>query len=185
MGLPVACVDVGIGNGVPAVDHHPASNVNAHMGCPIGVIGALKEDDVSGLCGAGRDDGELSAKGFRIQPAVVPAVAAVVDDPAHKTGAVKGRGRTAAAPDIGIPQIFLRLVDHIGEPLIGQRLAGNVVVQIVLIGVNVILKQVGLVALGLDQQSVALNLAIGESGVVQRRRDTVVSQRHGENMILI
>ena len=99
MGLPVACVDVGIGDGIPTVDHHSVSDVNAHVGRPIGVIGALKEDDVSRLCGAGRDDGELPAERFRIQPAVVPAVAAVVDDPAHKAGAVKGRGRTAAAPE--------------------------------------------------------------------------------------
>ena len=165
------------------MDHHPASDVNAHMRRPIGVIGALKEDDISRLCGAGRDDGELPAEGFRIQPAIVPAVAAVVDDPAHKAGAVKGCGWIAAAPNIGKPQVFLRLVDHIGEPLIGQRLTGNVVVQIVLVGVNVVLKQIGLVALGLNQQSVALDLAFGESGVVQRRRDTVVSQRHGENVI--
>ena len=90
MGLPVACVDVGIGDGVPAVDHHPASDVNAHMGRAIGVIGALKEDDVPRLCSTGRDDGKLLPKRFRIQPAIVPAVAAVVDDPAYKAGAVKG-----------------------------------------------------------------------------------------------
>ena len=99
MGLPIACVDAGIGDGIFAVDHHTIADINAHMGCAVGVIGTLEEDNISRFCGAGRDDGELSAQCLCIQPAIVSAVSAVVNDPAHKAGAVKGCGWTAAAPE--------------------------------------------------------------------------------------
>ena len=48
--LPVACVDVCVGDRVPAMDHHPVTHIDSHMACAAGVIGALEEDQVAGPC---------------------------------------------------------------------------------------------------------------------------------------
>ena len=48
--LPVACVDICVGDRVPAVDHHPVAHIDSHMACAAGIIGALEENQVAGSC---------------------------------------------------------------------------------------------------------------------------------------
>ena len=84
------------------MDHHPVADINAHMGCATGVVGFLEEDQVSGLCLTLRDNVAFSHQTVGRLPAYIPAIAAVVDDPAYKTGAVKTGTRRAAAPNIVI-----------------------------------------------------------------------------------
>ena len=71
------------------MDHHPVADINAHMGCATGVVGFLEEDQVSGLCLTLRDNVAFSHQTVGRLPAYIPVIAAVVDDPAYKTGAVK------------------------------------------------------------------------------------------------
>ena len=55
----------------------------------------------------------------------------MVHDPRHKAGAVKGGGGRAAAPDIGIAQVLLRLLYHGGELFILQRIRGYLIPLII------------------------------------------------------
>ena len=48
--LPVACVDICVGDRVPAVDHHPVAHIDSHMACAAGIVGALEEYQVAGPC---------------------------------------------------------------------------------------------------------------------------------------
>ena len=81
------------------MDHHPVADINAHMGRSAGVVGFLEEDQVSGLCLALRDNVAFSHQTVGRLPAYIPAIAAVVDDPANKTRTVKAGTRRAAAPE--------------------------------------------------------------------------------------
>ena len=58
MGLPVACVQVGILDGVAAVQHHPVTYINAHMGHAGCVVGAHEEHQIAGL-GVGYRGGNI------------------------------------------------------------------------------------------------------------------------------
>ena len=55
---------------------------------------------------------------MRPQPSEVPA--ALIVDIADEAGAVKGRGRTAAAPHIGVSHILFRLFQNGGKGFIGK-----------------------------------------------------------------
>ena len=81
------------------MDHHPVADINAHMGRSAGVVGSLEEDQVSGLCLTFRDNVTFSHQTIGRLPAYIPAIAAVVDDPADKAGTVKAGTRRAAAPE--------------------------------------------------------------------------------------
>lgn len=59
------------------------------------------------------------------QPPYVPA--GMIDDPGYIPGTVKGGGRRASAPHIGIPQILLRLRDHGGKGFIRQGFRWNII----------------------------------------------------------
>ena len=48
--LPVACVDVCVGDRVPAMDHHPVTHIDSHMACAAGIVSPLKENQVAGPC---------------------------------------------------------------------------------------------------------------------------------------
>ena len=49
MCLPVACGDVCILDGVAAVEHFIVAHIDAHMRSPCRIIGALEEDQITGL----------------------------------------------------------------------------------------------------------------------------------------
>ncbi len=89
--LPVWCVDVGVGNGVAAVDHHAVTDIDAHMGGPSGVVGSLEEDQVAGPGVGGGYRGADAQKPVGGLAAHAPA--GMVDDPGDEAGAVKGSGR--------------------------------------------------------------------------------------------
>ena len=80
------------------MDHHPVPHIDATVGHARRVIGADKEHQITGLWTAGRGADVIEPLGP--QAAHIPA--AVIDDPGHEAGAVKGRGRRASAPYIGI-----------------------------------------------------------------------------------
>lgn len=94
MRLPVACIQVCILDGIATMDHHPVPHIDATMGHARRVIGADKEHQIAGAGCAGRGADVIEPLGS--QAAHIPA--GVIDHPGHKAGAVKGRGRRAAAP---------------------------------------------------------------------------------------
>ena len=57
-GLPVVCVQVGILDGVAAVQHHPITHIDAHMGHPGCIVGAHEEHQIAGL-GVGYRGGNI------------------------------------------------------------------------------------------------------------------------------
>ena len=94
MGLPIAAVQVGIADRIATMEHPAVAHIDAHMRNARCVIGADKEHQIAGLWTAGRGADVIEPLGP--QAAHIPA--AVIDDPGHEAGAVKGCGRTAAAP---------------------------------------------------------------------------------------
>ena len=48
--LPVACVDICVGDRVPAMDHHTVTYIDSYMACAAGIVGALEEYQVAGPC---------------------------------------------------------------------------------------------------------------------------------------
>ena len=76
------------------MDHHPVPHIDATMGHARRVIGADKEHQITGP-GAARPGADI-IKPLRPQPSKIPA--ALIVDIADEAGAVKGCGRTAAAP---------------------------------------------------------------------------------------
>ena len=98
--LPIVAVDVGIGNGVAAVDHLPVAQIDAYMGHAVGVrrvVGMPEENQITGLGICHGYGGTDVVKPLRAQPSHVPS--AVIDHPRNKTGTVKGSAGTAADPD--------------------------------------------------------------------------------------
>jgi len=82
--------------------HHGISNINAHMRCPAGVVGALEENQIPRLgLGSGNNIAD-SHEAICRQASNTSAVAAVVNDPTDETRAVKAGAGTGATPDIGI-----------------------------------------------------------------------------------
>ena len=57
MSLPVCGIDTRVLDRVAAVDHHAVADIDGHMGSTRGIVGALEEDQVSGLGFASWDDG--------------------------------------------------------------------------------------------------------------------------------
>ena len=111
------------------MDHHPVADINAHMGCATGVVGFLEEDQVSGLCLTLRDNVAFSHQTVG-RLLLHSSHCRSVDDPAYKTGAVKTGTRRAAAPNIGITEIFLCFGNHLPEFFIRQSFARNVVILV-------------------------------------------------------
>ena len=81
MVLPVGCIDGRVLDRLAAVDHHAVTDIDGHMGGSRGVIGALEEDQVSGLGFASGDDGADVFQAIRSKSPDVPAVSTVIDDP--------------------------------------------------------------------------------------------------------
>ena len=72
------------------MQHHAVSNVDTDVTCSCSVsIRPLKEDQVPGLCLTAGNNSADVFQSIRGDPSDVPAVAAVIDHPAHEAGAVK------------------------------------------------------------------------------------------------
>ena len=94
MGLPVARVQVGILDGVAAMQHHPVAHIDAHMGHTAGVIGAHEEHQIAGL-GIGYRGGNV-VEPLGAQPPGI-AQAAVGQYITDESATIKrGAGATAA-----------------------------------------------------------------------------------------
>ena len=134
------------------MNHHVIAHINTTVNGGVGVRGVIGIDEKHQIAGTGVGRGNRGAdvaKALCSKPPHVPA--GVVDDPADKARTVKGSAGTAAAPDVGHPQIFLRLREHSGEYFVLQGFRRYIVVQIVLplgcVGVLLYGKQVWPVAL--------------------------------------
>ncbi len=128
--LPVTCFNRSIRDRVSTVNHHPIADINTNVRCTGGIISALEEDKVSRLCRASGDNITYTHQTVCGQSANAPSVAAVIDDPRNKTGAVKGSGGTASTPYIRVSQILLRFPDHVGKSGIRQSFTRNVIVGV-------------------------------------------------------
>ena len=95
MCLPIAAVQVGIGDRISAMDHHGIADVDSHMANARSIVCPDEKHKVARLRVGNRGGNivkPLCAQSARI------AHAAVCQHPAHEAGAVKGGGRAAAAP---------------------------------------------------------------------------------------
>ena len=106
MGLPVACIQTCKLHRVPTVEHHPIPHIEAAVGHAVRVgrvVGVAEKYKVAGPWGA--DGGAVVIEPLGPQAAHVPA--ALVQHIGQEAGTVKGRGRGAAAPDVGVaPRYF-------------------------------------------------------------------------------
>lgn len=112
------------------MDHHSVTHINTNVRCAGGIIGALEEDKVSRLCFTFRDNVAHTHQAVCRQSANIPSIAAVIDNPGNKTGAVKGSGGIAAAPHIRVSKILFRFSDHVGKSGVRQGFSRNVVVGV-------------------------------------------------------
>ena len=128
--LPVTCFNRSIGNRVSTVNHHPIADINTNVRCAGGIISALEEDKVSRFCRASGDNVTYTHQTVCGQSANAPTIAAVIDDPRNKTGAVEGSGGAASTPYIRVSQILLSFPYHVGKSSIRQSFARNVIVGV-------------------------------------------------------
>ena len=122
MGLPVARVQVGILDGVAAMQHHPVAHIDAYMryaGC---IVGAHEEHQIAGL-GVGYRGGDV-IEPLGAQPPGI-AQAAVGQYITDEAAAIERSAGAAAAPHIRVSQVFFRLGDKGVEPLVRQVFSGN------------------------------------------------------------
>ena len=121
--LPVAGVQIGVGNRISTVQHH----IVAPHRCPHGRYRWCHRcpQRTPGRPAGGR---RPAWRCYRApgRPAAGVAQAGIGQHIADEAGTVKGGLRAAPAPDIRVSQVFLRLGDEGGEPLIRQILGGDV-----------------------------------------------------------
>lgn len=82
------------------MDHHAIADVDSNVRRANGVIGFLKEDQVTRLCIRRRNITALSAQTVGCCTPNAPPIAAVIDDPANEAGAVKTGAWGTSAPHI-------------------------------------------------------------------------------------
>lgn len=127
MVLPVGRIDAGIRNRVAAVNHHAVANIDANVRRADGIIGFFKEDQVTRLCICRRNVAALAAQSVCCRASDIPAIAAVIDDPADKARAIKtGAGRTSA-PHIRHTQILFGFCNHPCKLFIRQGFFWNII----------------------------------------------------------
>ena len=95
---PVGTCDVGVLDGVAAVQHFIVAHINADVrNRHSAVIGSREKDNVPRLCLGGRDDGALVVNALRRGTGQVVDAACGID-PTDKARAIKRSGRAGAAP---------------------------------------------------------------------------------------
>ena len=105
------------------MNHHPIADINPHMADARCVIGSFEENEIAGFGVGGGNRGADVAKALCAQPPDIPA--GMIDDPAHEAAAIKAGAGGAAAPHIGIAQVFLCLRKHGGKDFIFQASGGT------------------------------------------------------------
>ena len=116
MRLPVACVEIGVPNGIATMEHPAIAHIDAHMRNAGSIVSPGEEHEIAGagaVC-AGAD----VVKPLRSKPPEVPA--ALVVDIGHEAGAVKGCAGLVAAPHIGIADVLFRLSEQGGKGFVRQ-----------------------------------------------------------------
>ena len=111
----------------------------------------------------------------------------MVDDPADKSGTVEAGTGGTAAPHIGHPQVLFCLTNHIGKFLIRQGFAGNVIIRVRAgrVGVDIILKQIRAVTLGLQQEFIPFLLIFRQARGCDCRSQPVVFEGDIEDVIVV
>lgn len=66
------------------MDHHIVAHINTHMARSRRIIGSLEEDQISRLCVRRGNLRTAAHQSIRGLPADIPAIAAVIDHPAHE-----------------------------------------------------------------------------------------------------
>lgn len=90
------------------MQHFPTAYINAYMGNTRRIVSADEKDQVAGLCvGSGYRGGNV-VKSLGAQPARI-ADTALRQHPGHEAGAIKRSVWIAAALDIRIADVLLRL----------------------------------------------------------------------------
>lgn len=114
--LPIASRQVGVGDGVAAVDHHVVAHIQPDMRDAADILAhrPFKKDQVAGTRFICRNLSADAVQPRRAEPARV-VYAAVGKYIGYKAGAVKGRIRRRAAPDIRKAQIFFRFLDELSK----------------------------------------------------------------------
>ena len=168
--------------------YHPTvADIDTDVSYPRPLVGVLEEHEVAWL-GLGLAHGRADVvKPLRRQSAYAPADAAVVDDPRDKTGTVEGRGRTAAAPDVGVADVLLSFLHHRCKLLVLQRL-GRYLIRGLRVGVRAdvagVREQVGSVAQRTHIHGVERELFLGED-IYGQVREVEVLQRDGADGVFI
>ena len=129
MALPVGRIDAGIGNGVAAVDHHAIADVDSNVRRANGVIGFLKENQVTRLCIRRRDIAAFSSQTVGCCTPNAPPIAAVIDDPADEAGTVKTGAWGTATPHIRHTQILFGFLNHPRELFIRKGFRWNIILE--------------------------------------------------------
>ena len=111
------------------MDHHAVADIDANVRRTNGVVSFFKEDQVTRLCICRRNIAALASQSIRCRAPDVPAIAAVIDDPADKTGAVKTGAWGTAAPHIRHSQILFGFCDHPCKLFIRQGFFWNVILE--------------------------------------------------------
>ena len=116
MRLPIGIAEIGIADGIAAVQHHPVSYIDAAMRDSGDIFAhrALKEHDVSGLHLVIRHGAAQAVQSLGAQPAGV-ADAAGCEHIRDKAGAVEAGFRACAAPDIRIADVLDRFLHQRSE----------------------------------------------------------------------
>lgn len=114
--LPIASRQVGVGDGVAAVDHHVVAHIQTDMRDAADILAhrPFKKDQVAGTRFIRRNLLTDAVQPRRAEPARV-LYAAVGKYIGYKAGAVKGRIQRRAAPDIRKAQIFFRFLDELSK----------------------------------------------------------------------
>ena len=104
----IACVNICILDGVAAVQHFSTAHIDTHMGNARCIVSADEKDQVAGSCVGRRYRGGNIVESLGSQPGRI-ADAALRQRPGYEAGAIKRSVRIAAAPDIRIANVLLRL----------------------------------------------------------------------------
>ena len=167
------------------MNHHPIADINTNVRCTGGIIGALEEDEVSRFCRASGDNITYTHQTVCGQSANAPTVAAVIDDPRNKTGAIEGSGGAASTPYIRVSEILLRFPDHVGKSGIRQSFARNVIVGVFSgDSIDVVPEDVRAVPACLEEYTVSLHFILCQTGASDHTVQALVYQLHIQDPVV-
>ena len=111
------------------MDHHAIADIDANVRRVNGVIGFLKEDQVTRLCIRRRDIAAFPSQTVGCCTPNAPPIAAVIDDPTNETGAVKTGAWGTSAPHIRHTKILFGFLNHPCELFIRKGFRRNIILE--------------------------------------------------------